>query len=188
LWNRWGTWHMRIAYRITQATYPFRVSNTYCFSTAKMDWKNGRQYYFIISLPVLSPLTTVFPCQYHSDNAPNLFINLTPTVCYLTIDRQTQQKLSPFLCTNIQRYVLCWLVCSFYISPSFKVHDFKNSLLNIMSKYSLQICGRNLALIELIRLFLNPELFCVLLEELIEKGCLSRRMYESVPLFVCNLV
>jgi len=96
--------------------------------------------------------------------------------------------MSPFLCTNIQRYVLCWLVCSFYISPTFKVHDFENNVLNIMSKYGLQICGRKLAQLELIRLFLNPELFYDLLEELIEKGRLLRRMYESVPLFLCNLV
>ena len=45
-------------------------------------WKNGSQCYVINSLPVLSPLTAVFPCQYHSDHTPYLFIKSPPTICY----------------------------------------------------------------------------------------------------------
>ena len=93
--------------------------------------------------------------------------------------------MSPFLCTSIQRYGLCWLVCSFYTSPSFKVYFFKNSVLNIIFKYSLQICGRDLARLTLIRLFLNPDIFYVFFEGLKEKGCLLWRMYESFCPCVC---
>lgn len=67
------------------------------------------------------------------------------------------------------------------------MHDFKNKILNVTSKYSVhtRVCCRNLAELELIRLFLNPDVFYVLFEDLKEKGCLLWRMYESFSPSVC---
>jgi hypothetical protein len=67
------------------------------------------------------------------------------------------------------------------------VHDFQNSVPNIISKYSLQICGRNVAHLEFIQLYLISDIhvFYVLFEKLKNKRCQQWRMYDSVCLSVC---
>jgi hypothetical protein len=52
----------------------------------------------------------------------------------LTIYKVAKYITCPSFCATILRYGSCWLIRSCHIAPSFKVHDCKSSMLNIISK------------------------------------------------------